>query len=113
MRIREDANFNSNQGCGLEIAGLAGLRGKIRTARKCHQSSRTPVYLQLWHVGRMSHLAFHNGELLVAPSAVPFEGSIWMVDRATGVGGMYACPTPRALSVATSNSMMRSPASIR
>lgn len=57
------------------------------------------IYLQLWHVGRMSHPAFHNGDLPVAPSAAPFEGSIWMVDPATGVGGMYACPTPRALTI--------------
>ncbi|MBO9123747.1 MULTISPECIES: alkene reductase [unclassified Rhizobium] len=57
------------------------------------------IFLQLWHVGRMSHPAFHGGDLPVAPSAVPFEGSIWMVDQETGVGGMYDCPTPRALAV--------------
>jgi len=56
------------------------------------------IFLQLWHVGRMSHPAFHGGALPVAPSAVPFEGAIWRVDPATGQGGMHACPTPRALS---------------
>lgn len=55
------------------------------------------IFLQLWHVGRMSHPDFHDGALPVAPSAVPFEGSIWKVDPATGKGGMVACPTPRAL----------------
>lgn len=56
------------------------------------------IFLQLWHVGRMSHPDFHNGALPVAPSAVPFEGSIWKVDPQTGVGSMVKCPTPRALS---------------
>jgi len=55
------------------------------------------IFLQLWHVGRMSHPMFHDGALPVAPSAVPFEGQIWAVDPATGQGGMYDSPTPRAL----------------
>jgi N-ethylmaleimide reductase len=56
------------------------------------------IFLQLWHVGRMSHPDFHQGELPVAPSAVPFEGQIWKVDPATGLGAMVDCPTPRELS---------------
>lgn len=55
------------------------------------------IFLQLWHVGRMSHPDFHDGALPVAPSAVPFEGQIWKVDPATGEGAMVDCPTPRAL----------------
>lgn len=55
------------------------------------------IFLQLWHVGRMSHPMFHDGALPVAPSAVPFEGQIWAVDPVTGQGGMYDSPTPRAL----------------
>jgi N-ethylmaleimide reductase len=56
------------------------------------------IFLQLWHVGRMSHPDFHEGELPVAPSAEPFEGQIWKVDPATGQGAMVDCPTPQALS---------------
>ncbi|MGF6753342.1 alkene reductase [Paraburkholderia sp. GAS42] len=56
------------------------------------------IFLQLWHVGRMSHPDFHNGKLPVGPSAVPFDGQIWKVDPATGVGAMVASPTPRALT---------------
>ena len=56
------------------------------------------IFLQLWHVGRMSHPDFHNGELPVAPSIVPFDGQIWKVDPASGVGAMVDCPTPRALT---------------
>ncbi|ATF89065.1 alkene reductase [Burkholderia gladioli] len=55
------------------------------------------IFLQLWHVGRMSHPDFHGGELPVAPSAVPFDGQIWKVDPATGIGAMVDCPTPREL----------------
>ncbi|MBN3853385.1 alkene reductase [Paraburkholderia sp. Ac-20340] len=58
------------------------------------------IFLQLWHVGRMSHPDFHNGALPVAPSAIPFEGQIWKVDPATGQGAMVDCPTPRALTTA-------------
>lgn len=56
------------------------------------------IFLQLWHVGRLSHPDFHNGELPVAPSAEPFDGQIWKVDPATGQGAMVDCPTPRALT---------------
>lgn len=28
------------------------------------------IFIQLWHVGRMSHPDFHNGELPIAPSAI-------------------------------------------
>jgi N-ethylmaleimide reductase len=56
------------------------------------------IFLQLWHVGRMSHPHFHDGDLPVAPSAVPFDGQIWKVDPATGEGAMVDCPTPRALA---------------
>src|ERR1700675_4586652 len=55
------------------------------------------IFLQLWHVGRMSHPDFHNGELPVAPSAVPFKGKIWKVNPTTGQGEMVDCPVPRAL----------------
>jgi len=55
------------------------------------------IFLQLWHVGRMSHPDFHDGALPVAPSAISFDGEIWKFDPATGQGAMVPCPTPRAL----------------
>src|SRR5712671_3841178 len=55
------------------------------------------IFAQLWHVGRMSHPDFHNGELPVAPSTLAFEGKIWKVDPTTGRGEMVDSPTPRAL----------------
>ena len=56
------------------------------------------IFAQLWHVGRMSHPDFHNGELPVGPSAVPFDGQIWKANPSSNVGEMVNCPTPRALS---------------
>jgi len=34
------------------------------------------IFLQLWHVGRVSHPDFFAGELPVAPSALPVEGEV-------------------------------------
>lgn len=57
------------------------------------------IFIQLWHVGRMSHPDFQGGGLPVAPSAVAFEGRIWRADPETGHGGMVECPIPRALAL--------------
>lgn len=51
------------------------------------------IFLQLWHVGRISHPDFHGGELPVAPSAVAAEGEVF---TAKGSQKMVA---PRALAV--------------
>lgn len=99
--IVSEATQISEQGKGYSftpgIYSDAQVEGWSLVTRAVHKAGGR-IYLQLWHVGRMSHPAFHGGELPVAPSAEPFEGSIWMVDPATGQGGMYECPTPRALS---------------
>lgn len=55
------------------------------------------IVSQLWHVGRMSHPSFHVDGLPVAPSALAPDASVWVVDPATGQGGMVPCPVPRAL----------------
>jgi N-ethylmaleimide reductase len=49
------------------------------------------IFLQLWHVGRISHPDFHNGELPVAPSAVVAEGTVFTPK------GPQRMVTPRAL----------------
>ncbi|TCL06800.1 alkene reductase [Sodalis ligni] len=75
-----------------QIAGWQGVTKAVHDA-----GGR--IFLQLWHVGRMSHPDFHHGELPVAPSAVPFDGAIWKVDPDTGKGSMAPCPIPRALTL--------------
>lgn len=58
------------------------------------------IFSQLWHVGRMSHPVFHGGELPVAPSAVAFQGQVWVYNEEKQQGEKLDCPTPRALDLA-------------
>jgi N-ethylmaleimide reductase len=54
------------------------------------------IFLQLWHVGRVSHSSFQpGGALPVAPSAVPITGAGMMAMTADGKVVPYE--TPRAL----------------
>src|SRR6202012_3755416 len=54
------------------------------------------LFLQLWHVGRVSHSSFQpGGALPVAPSAVPITGNGMMA--MTADGKMVPYETPRAL----------------
>lgn len=41
-----------------------------------HKAGGT-IFLQLWHVGRISHPDFHGGALPVAPSAIAAEGQVF------------------------------------
>ncbi len=52
------------------------------------------IYVQLWHVGRVSHPDFHGGDLPVAPSAVNPNIDVFTTE------GMTKTVTPRALEVA-------------
>jgi N-ethylmaleimide reductase len=51
------------------------------------------IFLQLWHVGRISHPDFHGGALPVAPSAIMPKGTVF---TAQGPKDMV---TPRALEM--------------
>jgi len=63
-----------------------------RSTEAVHQAGGL-IFLQLWHVGRVSHPDFHNGELPVAPSAMEFEADVHTSQ------GKRKAPVPRALSV--------------
>jgi N-ethylmaleimide reductase len=52
------------------------------------------IFLQLWHVGRISHPDFHDGALPVAPSAIAASGTVFTAQ------GPKAMVTPRALDLA-------------
>ncbi len=57
------------------------------------------IFVQLWHVGRVSHPVFHDGAAPVAPSAIQPRGTqVWIVGD-DGVGRMVDTPMPRALTV--------------
>src|SRR5450631_3315816 len=56
------------------------------------------IFLQLWHVGRVSHSSFQPGGVLpVAPSAVPISAEF---KTATADGKVSLYETPRALETA-------------
>ncbi|SDQ72029.1 MULTISPECIES: alkene reductase [unclassified Pseudomonas] len=57
------------------------------------------IFLQLWHVGRMSHASFHADGQPVAPSALRADAQVWVVGD-DGVGRMVEVSAPRALSQA-------------
>lgn len=55
------------------------------------QEKGSKIFMQLWHVGRISHPMFLDGELPVAPSAIRPEGHVSQVRPITNF------ETPRAL----------------
>ena len=63
----------SPQGVGyIHTPGIhsdAQIRGWKKVTDAVHQRDGH-IFLQLWHVGYVSHPDFHNGELPVAPSAI-------------------------------------------
>ncbi|WP_042263216.1 alkene reductase [Paraburkholderia heleia] len=57
------------------------------------------IFLQLWHVGRVSHPVFQPGAgLPVAPTAMPVPGKTFIVDS-TGNGAWADVPVPQALTL--------------
>ena len=47
----------------------AQVEGWKKVTKRVHDKGGK-IFIQLWHVGRMSHPDFHNGELPLAPSAI-------------------------------------------
>lgn len=57
------------------------------------------IFLQLWHVGRVSHSVFQpGGAAPVAPTAMPVPGKTFIIDG-DGNGAWADVPTPQELSV--------------
>ncbi|MDY7022789.1 MAG: alkene reductase [Cyanobacteriota bacterium] len=73
------------------------IEGWRKVTNAVHQAGGR-IFLQLWHVGRMSHESFHADGQPVAPSAIKPDARVWIVDD-NGVGQMMDCPTPRELSI--------------
>jgi N-ethylmaleimide reductase len=69
----------SQQGVGyVRTPGIYSpeqVEGWRKATDAVHQAG-SKIFLQLWHVGRVSHPDFLNGESHVAPSALPVEGDI-------------------------------------
>jgi 2,4-dienoyl-CoA reductase-like NADH-dependent reductase (Old Yellow Enzyme family) len=84
---------------GIGYAGTPGIwslehvEGWKLTTRAVHAAGGR-IFLQLWHVGRISDPIFLNGALPVAPSAVAAKGNVSLVRPPTPF------VTPRALVAA-------------
>jgi N-ethylmaleimide reductase len=70
-----------------QVAGWTGITEAVHRAGG-------KIFLQLWHVGRISHPDFHGGELPVAPSAIAAQGQVFTAK------GPQQMVTPRALTLA-------------
>jgi N-ethylmaleimide reductase len=69
------------------VRGWEKVTGKIKPIG-------TPIFLQLWHCGRVSHSDFHEGNLPVSASAVKLNG-----DHIRTPLGTKPYETPRPLSI--------------
>lgn len=94
--IITEATQISTQGIGYPhtpgIHTADHVQGWKKVTQAVHEKGGT-IFLQLWHVGRISHPAYHNGELPVAPSTIKPAGSIYTYE------GMKEFVTPRALTL--------------
>jgi N-ethylmaleimide reductase len=74
------------------IYSTAQVQGWKKVTKAVHYKGGK-IFLQLWHVGRMSHPDFHNGELPLAPSALnPNEKSYTPK-------GLKDTVTPKAMTI--------------
>ncbi len=84
----------SKQGVGYPwtpgIHSDAQIEGWKKVTEAVHEAGGR-IFAQIWHVGRISHPYFHDGELPVAPSALKPEGQAFTPE------GMKDFVTPRAL----------------
>lgn len=71
----------------------AQVKGWANVTRAVHAAGGR-IFLQLWHVGRISHTSYLNGELPVAPSAIQPAGHVSLIRPQVDF------PTPRALETA-------------
>lgn len=94
--IVTEATQVSPQGVGYirtpGIHSAAQIAGWKKITDAVHQAGGK-IFLQLWHVGRISHPDFHGGALPVAPSAIAAKGTVF---TAQGPKDMM---TPRALEL--------------
>src|SRR5581483_5738236 len=52
------------------------VKGWIKITDAVHHAGGR-IFLQLWHVGRVSHSDFHNGQKPVSASSLPVEGELY------------------------------------
>lgn len=96
--IITEATVISEQGIGwLDSPGIFTdeMVTGWQKVTKSIEKKGTPIFLQLWHCGRVSHSDFHNGNLPVSASAVKINNN----DLIHTPLGKKPYETPRALTV--------------
>lgn len=68
------------------------VEGWKKVTKEVHEAGGR-IFIQLWHVGRMSHPDFHNGNLPLAPSAINPEQKSYTPD------GFKDTVTPKEMSI--------------
>ena len=95
--ILSEATVVSAHGVGYAntpgIWSAEQVEGWKLTTRAVHEAGGH-IFLQLWHVGRISHPSFLNGELPLAPSAIAPQGHVSLLRPETP----YVVPRALALS---------------
>lgn len=92
------------QGIGYPCTPGIHTKDQIRGWKKVTQSVHEnggKMFLQLWHVGRISHSLFLGGELPVAPSAIKPDGQHYTFE------GMKEFETPRALTTSEIQALVK------
>ncbi len=69
----------------------AQVEGWKQVTQAVHEKNGT-IFIQLWHVGRMSHPDFHGGDLPLAPSAINPEAQSYTPE------GFKDTVTPKAMT---------------
>lgn len=94
--IITEATQISTRGVGYPytpgIHTAAQIEGWREVTQAVHKNGGR-IFLQLWHVGRISHPAYHDGAFPYAPSAIKPAGSIYTPE------GMKEFVIPHALSI--------------
>lgn len=76
------------------------IEGWKKVTSAVHQTGGK-IFNQIWHVGRVSHPIFQQGNAPIAPSAIaPVGTKVWIVDEAHPDGQMVDCPDPREMTQA-------------
>jgi len=92
--IVSEASQVSPQGAGYVrtpgIHSAEQIAGWKKVTQAVHEAGGK-IFIQLWHVGRISHPDLHGGDLPVAPSAIAANGEIFTAK------GPQKMVTPRAL----------------
>jgi N-ethylmaleimide reductase len=94
--IISEATSISPQGVGYPAIPGIYSDAQVKAWKKITEAVHAKggrIFLQLWHVGRISHPDFHDGDLPVAPSAIAPQG------EAVTYKGMQPFVTPRALTL--------------